>query len=75
LYEWGSETRLAVRDPEFAKEVLTVKQAYFTKPQMNKYIVGDIVGHESLAIVDDPQHATQRRILNSFFYAEALKVG
>ena len=75
MYEWGSETRLAVRDPEFAREVLSTKQAYFRKPEFHRKFMGEVVGQKCMAIVEHPPtHQSHRRKLNPFFYPEALKV-
>ena len=75
MYEWGSETRLAVRDPEFAREVLLTKHSSFRKPEFHRKFMGEVVGQKCMAIVEDPPtHQSHRRKLNTFFYPEALKV-
>ncbi|KAG0564880.1 hypothetical protein KC19_8G147200 [Ceratodon purpureus] len=74
LYAWGSEQRLTTRDPEFVKEVLLTRSSDFGRAKLNAYILGQIIGHESLATVEeDPVHATHRRILNPYFFPEAIK--
>jgi hypothetical protein len=75
LYAWGSEPRLATRDPEFAKEVLLTRQSDFGRAESNAYILGQIAGHESVVTaLDDRVHETHRRVLNPHFYPEAVKV-
>lgn len=76
VYAWGSEPRLASRDPEFAKEVLLTSRAGdFGKARMNSLILEMVLGPDSVAVTQDVRrHDKHRQILNPFFYTEGLKV-
>ncbi|KAG0605431.1 hypothetical protein M758_9G058500 [Ceratodon purpureus] len=72
VYSIGSETRLVVRDPEIAKEVLSNKMGFFERSPLELYVFSHVIGNGVFA-VKGKEWAFQRRILNPFFSQESLK--
>lgn len=67
---FGPSPRLNISDPELIKEILT-KTSVFQKPRPDP-IGQTIVG--GLLFLEDDKWATHRKIINSAFHLEKLKV-
>lgn len=67
---FGPSPRLNISDPELIKEILT-KTSVFQKPRPDP-IGQTIVG--GLLFLEDEKWATHRKIINSAFHLEKLKV-
>lgn len=72
LYHVGSETRLVVRDPEMAKEVLFNRMGWYERSPLDLHIFSQVIG-KGMFVVKGEEWEMQRRMLNPCFSNESLK--
>jgi cytokinin trans-hydroxylase len=72
VYCWGSDVRLAVGEPEFAKQVFLTQNDSFTRPSVETFVTSEIVGR-GVFTHEGPKWAIERRTLDPFFHTTALK--
>ncbi|KAG0607683.1 hypothetical protein M758_8G047300 [Ceratodon purpureus] len=72
IYYRGPQVKLVSRDPQFAKEVLSLKYGFFERHPDDVAMLQNIVGL-GLDNLTGEKWAIERRTLNSFFYQDVLK--
>ncbi|XP_027365181.1 cytochrome P450 709B2-like [Abrus precatorius] len=72
LYWFGTKPTICIADPELAKEMLSNKYGFYTKPEPRPSIV-TMIG-DGLVLVDGLEWVKRRRILNPAFSMDKLKV-
>ncbi|KAI3839234.1 hypothetical protein MKX03_032864 [Papaver bracteatum] len=71
LYWYGTDPRICITDPELAKQVLSNKFGFYTKPRINPTTVA-MIG-KGLALVTGMDWVKHRRVVNPAFNTNKLK--
>lgn len=72
LYWYGTEPRICISDPELAKEILSNKFGFYSKPKQRPSIV-TMIG-QGIVLMEGLEWVKRRRILNPAFSMDRLKV-
>ncbi|MCL7039704.1 hypothetical protein MKW94_014888 [Papaver nudicaule] len=72
LYWYGTDPRICITDPELAKQVLSNKFGFYTKPRINPTVIA-MIGR-GLALITGMDWVKHRRVVNPAFNTDKLKV-
>ncbi|KAJ9171641.1 hypothetical protein P3X46_014979 [Hevea brasiliensis] len=72
LYWRGTRPVVCITDPDLAKQILSNKFGFYTKPKFNPAIIA-LTGN-GVAVVNGHEWVRRRRIVNPAFSADKLKV-
>ncbi|KAK6260423.1 Cytochrome P450 - like 6 [Theobroma cacao] len=72
LYWHGTDPRLCISDPELAKQILSNKFGYYSKPRARPSV--EMLAGKGLALINGLDWVRRRRILNPAFSLDKIKV-